>query len=60
MPRRLPLTALWVFEAAARHENLTAAATELHLTHAAVSRHMMFGTHRVVSPHVLPAFPPCA
>lgn len=38
--RRLPLTALWAFEAAARHQNLTAAAAEMNLTHAAVSRHI--------------------
>lgn len=36
---RLPsLLALRCFEAAARHENFTRAATELHLTHGAVSR----------------------
>jgi LysR family glycine cleavage system transcriptional activator len=39
MPRRLPsLTALRAFEAAARHQSLTLAASELHVTHAAISR----------------------
>ena len=38
-PERLPpLSALRVFEAAARHPNFSAAATELHLTPGAVSR----------------------
>lgn len=38
VPRRLPpLRSLRVFEAAARHENYTRAAAELHLTHGAVS-----------------------
>lgn len=38
--RRLPLNALRAFEAAARHESLTRAASELSVTHAAVSRHV--------------------
>lgn len=41
MARRLPsLNALRAFEAAARHESFTAAAAELFVTHAAVSRHI--------------------
>lgn len=41
MARRLPsLNALRAFEAAARRENFTAAADELFVTHAAVSRHI--------------------
>ncbi|MEQ1951220.1 transcriptional regulator GcvA [Mesorhizobium sp. CN2-181] len=41
MSRRLPsLNALKAFEAAARHQSLTAAATELSVTHASVSRHV--------------------
>lgn len=41
MARRLPsLNALRAFEAAARHNSFTAAAEELHVTHAAVSRHV--------------------
>jgi LysR family glycine cleavage system transcriptional activator len=41
MARRLPsLNALKAFEAAARHESFTAAAVELFVTHAAVSRHI--------------------
>lgn len=41
MARRLPsLNALKAFEAAARHESFTDAATELFVTHAAVSRHV--------------------
>lgn len=41
MARRLPsLNALRAFEAAARHESFTAAAEELFVTHAAVSRHI--------------------
>ncbi len=39
MPRRLPpLTTLPAFDAAARHLSFTKAATELHVTHGAVSR----------------------
>ena len=39
MPRRLPsLNALHAFEAAARLESVTRAASELHVTHGAVSR----------------------
>jgi LysR family transcriptional regulator, glycine cleavage system transcriptional activator len=41
MPRRLPsLNAMRAFEAAARHESFTDAATELFVTHAAISRHI--------------------
>ncbi|MBI1384093.1 MAG: transcriptional regulator GcvA [Rhizobiales bacterium] len=41
MARRLPsLNALRAFEAAARHESFSAAAEELAVTHAAVSRHI--------------------
>lgn len=41
MSRRLPsLNALKAFEAAARHVSFTLAAAELHVTHAAVSRHI--------------------
>lgn len=41
MARRLPsLNALRAFEAAGRHESFTAAAEELFVTHAAVSRHI--------------------
>jgi LysR family glycine cleavage system transcriptional activator len=41
MSRRLPsLNALRAFEAAARHESFTLAATELFVTHAAISRHI--------------------
>lgn len=41
MARNLPpLNALKAFEAAARHESFTAAAGELNVTHAAVSRHI--------------------
>src|SRR5690348_8389479 len=41
MARRLPsLNALRAFEAAARHVSFTDAATELFVTHAAVSRHI--------------------
>lgn len=41
MVRNLPpLNALKAFEAAARHESFTAAAAELNVTHAAVSRHI--------------------
>lgn len=41
MARNLPpLNALKAFEAAARHESFTAAAAELNVTHAAVSRHV--------------------
>lgn len=41
MTRNLPpLNALKAFEAAARHESFTAAAAELNVTHAAVSRHI--------------------
>jgi LysR family glycine cleavage system transcriptional activator len=41
MARRLPsLNALKAFEAAARHESFTAAAEELFVTHAAISRHI--------------------
>jgi LysR family transcriptional regulator, glycine cleavage system transcriptional activator len=41
MARRLPsLNALKAFEAAARHESFTDAATELFVTHAAISRHI--------------------
>ena len=41
MSRRLPsLNALKAFEAAARHQSLTAAANELSVTHASVSRHV--------------------
>jgi LysR family glycine cleavage system transcriptional activator len=40
MARKLPsLNALRAFEAAARHGSFTAAAKELHVTHAAISRH---------------------
>lgn len=35
-----PLNALKAFEAAARHESLTLAATELNVAHAAISRHI--------------------
>src|SRR5262245_48725155 len=38
MQRLPPLNALKAFEAAARHLSFTAAATELHVTHGAVSR----------------------
>ena len=39
MARRLPsLNALRAFEAASRHESFTAAADELFVTHAAISR----------------------
>jgi LysR family glycine cleavage system transcriptional activator len=41
MPRRLPpLNALRAFEAAARHNSFTGAASELHVSHAAISRHV--------------------
>jgi LysR family glycine cleavage system transcriptional activator len=41
MARRLPsLNALKAFEAAARHGSFTKAAEELHVTHAAISRHV--------------------
>ena len=41
MSRRLPsLNALRAFEAAARHSSFTAAAEELHVTHASISRHV--------------------
>lgn len=41
MPRKLPpLNALRAFEAAARHESLTRGASELNVTHAAISRHV--------------------
>lgn len=41
MARRLPsLNALKAFEAAARHGSFTKAAGELHVTHAAISRHV--------------------
>lgn len=41
MARKLPsLNALRAFEAAARHVSLTKAASELHVTHAAISRHV--------------------
>lgn len=41
MARRLPsLNALRAFEAAARHGSFTKAAGELHVTHAAISRHV--------------------
>ncbi len=41
MVRKLPpLNALKAFEAAARHESLTRAASELNVTHAAISRHI--------------------
>ncbi len=41
MARRLPsLNALKAFEAASRHESFTDAATELFVTHAAISRHI--------------------
>lgn len=41
MVRNLPpLNALKAFEAAARHESFTAAALELNVTHAAISRHV--------------------
>jgi LysR family transcriptional regulator, glycine cleavage system transcriptional activator len=41
MPRRLPpLNALRAFEAAARHESFAGAAAELHVDHAAISRHV--------------------
>ncbi|WP_072396340.1 transcriptional regulator GcvA [Hyphomicrobium sp. CS1GBMeth3] len=41
MARNLPpLNALKAFEAAARHESFTAAARELNVTHAAISRHI--------------------
>ncbi len=41
MPRRLPpLNALRAFEAAARHNSFTSAAGELHVSHAAISRHV--------------------
>jgi len=41
MARRLPsLNALRAFEAAARHESFTLAASELFVTHAAISRHI--------------------
>jgi len=38
--RRLPLSSLRAYEAAARHGSLTRAAEELHLTHGAISRHV--------------------
>ena len=41
MPRRLPpLNSLRAFEAAARHQSVSAAARELFVTHGAVSRHV--------------------
>jgi LysR family transcriptional regulator, glycine cleavage system transcriptional activator len=41
MSRRLPsLNAMKAFEAAARHESFSVAATELFVTHAAISRHI--------------------
>ena len=41
MTRNLPsLNALRAFEAAARHNSFTSAAAELHVTHAAISRHV--------------------
>jgi LysR family glycine cleavage system transcriptional activator len=41
MPRRLPpLNALRAFEAAARHNSFTGAASELRVSHAAISRHV--------------------
>ena len=41
MARRLPpLNALRAFEVAARHNSFTGAATEMHVSHAAVSRHV--------------------
>ncbi len=41
MARRLPpLNALRAFEAAARHDSFTGAATELRVSHAAISRHV--------------------
>jgi LysR family transcriptional regulator, glycine cleavage system transcriptional activator len=41
MPRRLPsLNAMRAFEAAARHQSFSDAATELFVTHAAISRHI--------------------
>ncbi len=41
MARRLPpLNALRAFEAAARHDSFTGAAAELHVSHAAISRHV--------------------
>src|SRR5262249_13859383 len=41
MARRLPpLNALRAFEAAARHDSFTGAASELHVSHAAISRHV--------------------
>jgi LysR family glycine cleavage system transcriptional activator len=41
MPRRLPpLNALRAFEVAARHESFAGAAAELHVDHAAISRHV--------------------
>jgi DNA-binding transcriptional LysR family regulator len=41
MSRRLPpLNALRAFEAAARHDRFTGAASELHVSHAAISRHV--------------------
>jgi LysR family transcriptional regulator, glycine cleavage system transcriptional activator len=41
MPRRLPpLNALRAFEAAARHDSFTGAASELRVSHAAISRHV--------------------
>ncbi len=39
-PRLPPLNALRAFEVAARHNGFTGAATELHVSHAAVSRHV--------------------
>ena len=40
MPRPPPLSALRVFEAAARHGSFLRAASELHVTPAAVSHHI--------------------
>ncbi len=41
MPRSLPpLNAIRAFEAAGRHESFSAAASELNVSHAAISRHV--------------------
>jgi LysR family glycine cleavage system transcriptional activator len=39
-PRLPPLNALRAFEVAARHNSFTGAATELRVSHAAISRHV--------------------
>ncbi|MBV8971018.1 MAG: LysR family transcriptional regulator, partial [Sphingomonadaceae bacterium] len=50
MRRLPPLAAVRVFEAAARHENFTAAAAELGMTQAAVSYHIRLLEERLGLP----------